>query len=80
MKDWESVSARLRKHENSVYITAEMVATSPKYVDAAKSDLARSLERKGVDRVFFAEPEFDAARFLYRYRAFGFEVVYEGVE
>lgn len=74
------VMAYLEKHENSIYMTAEMVATSQKYVDAALSDLARSLEEKNVDRVFFAEPEFDAKKFLYHYRAFGFEIVYEGVE
>jgi hypothetical protein len=74
------IMAYLERHENSIYMTAEMVATSQKYVDAALSDLAKSLEDRGVDKVFFAEPEFDATRFLYHYKAFGFEVVYEGVE
>jgi hypothetical protein len=75
-----SIMAYLKKHEDSAYVTAELLAAFAGHERAVKSDLARSLERKGVDRVFFAEPEFDAARFLYHYRAFGFEIIYEGIE
>jgi hypothetical protein len=74
------IMAYLEKHEESFYVTAEMVAHSPKHVEAVVSHLARRLDDKGVDRVFFVEPEFDPVRFQYLYRAFGFEIIYEGVE
>ena len=74
------IMAYLQKHEDSADVTAELLDTFAGHERAVKSALARSLERKGVDRVFFAEPEFDAARFLYHYRALGFEIIYEGIE
>lgn len=74
------IMAHLEKHEESIYLTAEFVARNPDDVDRVLSSLARRLDDKGVDRVFFVEPEFDPGFFQYLYRAFGFEVVYEGVE
>lgn len=56
-----SIMAYLKKHEDSAYVTAELLAAFAGHERAVKSDLARSLERKGVDRVFFAEPKFVVA-------------------
>lgn len=74
------VTAYLEKHEESISMTAEFVANNPDSVERVLSSLARKLEDRGVDRVFFVEPEFDAGVWQYLYRAYGFQIIYEGVE
>lgn len=71
------IIAYLRKHDESITLSKEVVDTSPEYVKASIDTLRHVLINLGVDRVFVPDPLYDPAKNTYTYKAYGFEIVYE---
>lgn len=75
-----SIIAYLRKHDESITFSKELADISPGYAEAAVDTLRYVLINLGVDKVFISDPLYNPATNTYTYKAYGFEVVYEGAE
>jgi hypothetical protein len=75
-----SIIAYLRKHDESITFSKELADASPEYVEASVDTLRHVLKNLGVDRVFISDPLYDPSKHTYTYKAYGFQIIYEGVE